>query len=66
MIDVIVNGKKQTISETNLSAFLSDRENDNTKFAVAVNEEFIPKCNYEQVVLKSGDRVELVVPMQGG
>ena len=66
MIEIILNGIKQTSSETNLSLFLASRENEGANFAVAVNEEFIPKCNYQSVELKSGDRIELVVPMQGG
>lgn len=66
MIEIILNGTKQTSSETNLSLFLLSRENQGANFAVAVNEVFIPKSNYTQIELKSGDHVELVVPMQGG
>ncbi|MCW8878728.1 MAG: sulfur carrier protein ThiS [Kangiellaceae bacterium] len=66
MIEIILNGTKQTSSETNLSLFLSSRENQGANFAVALNEEFVPKCNYQKIELKSGDRIELVVPMQGG
>jgi thiamine biosynthesis protein ThiS len=33
---------------------------------VAVNEEFVPKGAYARIRLAAGDRIELVVPMEGG
>lgn len=47
----------QAIIEWNLSA---------QQFAIAVNENFIPQSQYANTILQSGDRVELLVPMQGG
>lgn len=35
-------------------------------FAVAVNMEFIPRSLYGETLLREGDRVEIVLPMQGG
>ncbi|MET1254449.1 sulfur carrier protein ThiS [Aliikangiella maris] len=35
-------------------------------YAVAVNEQFIPRSQHSQQVLQEGDSIELVVPMQGG
>jgi len=34
--------------------------------AVAVNREITPKATYASVVLRDGDRVEIVRPMGGG
>lgn len=35
-------------------------------FAIAVNMEFVPRSLYGETVLKDQDRVEIVLPMQGG
>jgi sulfur carrier protein len=35
-------------------------------FAVAVNEQFVPRGGYAEIALKAGDRIEILVPMQGG
>ena len=35
-------------------------------FAAAVNLEFVPRGQYAQRLLKSGDRVELIAPITGG
>ncbi|MHC9512019.1 sulfur carrier protein ThiS [Kangiella sp. M94] len=35
-------------------------------FAIAVNMEFVPRSLYAETMLKEDDRVEIVLPMQGG
>lgn len=35
-------------------------------FAIAVNMEFVPRSLYGETLLREGDRVEIVLPMQGG
>lgn len=35
-------------------------------FAAAVNLQFVPKAHYEQTLLQSGDRVEIILPVTGG
>ncbi len=35
-------------------------------FAIAVNMEFVPRSLYAETMLKEGDRIEIVLPMQGG
>ncbi len=37
-----------------------------TNFAVAVNMEFVPRSIYSETYLKENDKVEIVLPMQGG
>ncbi|NVJ68574.1 MAG: sulfur carrier protein ThiS [Gammaproteobacteria bacterium] len=37
-----------------------------TNFAVAVNMEFVPRSIYSEILLRENDRVEIVLPMQGG
>jgi sulfur carrier protein len=35
-------------------------------FAVALNSAFVPKQKYINIILKSGDKIDIVTPMQGG
>jgi len=35
-------------------------------FAVAVNQQFIPRSAYDTTILKAGDRIEIVHPVTGG
>ncbi|WP_196138719.1 sulfur carrier protein ThiS [Aliikangiella sp. G2MR2-5] len=66
MPQVIVNGQITDVVESNLAEFLSARQNAQSSFAVALNETFVPKAEYQNTLLKEGDRIELVSPMQGG
>jgi len=34
--------------------------------AIAINNQFIPKSMFADTVLREGDRIDLIVPMQGG
>lgn len=34
--------------------------------AVALNGEFVPRSRYRETILKDGDSVEILAPMQGG
>ncbi len=35
-------------------------------FAIAINQRFIPRSMYEITLLREGDRIEFISPMQGG
>ena len=35
-------------------------------FAVALNDEFLPKSRYQEQALKQGDTLDLVTPVGGG
>jgi sulfur carrier protein len=67
MITLQLNGEKKTLkAECSIIDAINDLQLADKSFAVAVNEEFIPKSAYADVFLKEGDSVELVIPMQGG
>ncbi|TQV89107.1 sulfur carrier protein ThiS [Aliikangiella coralliicola] len=66
MIKLWLNGEQITSEALNLKVFLKEHYNDSASFAVAVNEYFVPKFDYENIELREGDRVEMVVPMAGG
>jgi sulfur carrier protein len=67
MITLQLNGEKKTLkAECSIVEAINVLQLDDKSFAVAVNEEFIPKSAYADVFLKEGDRIELLIPMHGG
>lgn len=38
----------------------------NARFAVAINQKFIPRSSYAMTFVQAGDRVEIVAAAQGG
>ena len=64
---ILLNDNEQLIDEaTALSTLVKTHGNDEAAFAIAVNDTFIPRSDYESTILNDGDRVELLIPMQGG
>ncbi len=66
---VWINGKEREVKEgTNLLNLLEElgMEIKPVGFAVAVNEEVVPKSKYRDYVLKEGDKVEIVNIVGGG
>ncbi len=62
---VYLNGNEVEIEPQSLSDFVVKHaacEN----YAVAVNQEFIPRSSYGDILLEPNDRVELLAPMVGG
>lgn len=66
MIDIIFNGENTTVEHSKLTDFLASVNTDLSACAVAINAQFVPKSDYDNTELNSGDQVELLVPMQGG
>ena len=66
MLEILINGEKVTAASDNLMALLEERFSQADKFAVAVNQVFIPRADYDNYRLSSGDQLELVMPMSGG
>ena len=66
MIAVRINGEPASLADgSTLAAALAGRGVDGS-FAVAVNEEFVPRSRYAACILRDGDDIEVVAPMQGG
>lgn len=64
---ITLNGEKIALkTEQNLQDFLADHGYEGKVFAVALNGGFLPKTTYDVTILKSGDDLEIVAPMQGG
>jgi sulfur carrier protein len=63
---VIVNGEPLPLPDPSTLAELLCVLAPSAPFAVARNEEFIPRLHYEQCAIAEGDRIEIVHPMAGG
>lgn len=65
-IRISVNGKTTEVRKnTNVLNFLR-RENINGRFLVVLNDEVIPKSAYENTLLNSGDKLDIMSPISGG
>ncbi len=64
---VHLNGTPQTLErETTITNVLKDYGYEEKVVAVAVNQNFISKSNYDEYIITDGDDIEIVAPMQGG
>ena len=67
MINISLNNELKQI-ETNmpLSDALIQWGFGETKIAVAINSEFVPRSTYSQRVILAGDQIDIVKPVGGG
>ena len=66
MMIIDVNGESATLAAgLTLAQLLAQRDCDKAVVA-AVNDTFVPRNNHSSHVLRDGDRVELLAPMEGG
>ncbi len=66
-MQIAVNGEKKSICETaSLEIALDELQVETRYFAVAINRVFVPKSLYATTMLKDGDELEILSPMQGG
>ena len=67
MITISLNGQpSQVVADTTLSEAVIDWGYAEQLFAVAINDTFVARNQYQETLLKEGDRVDVVSPMQGG
>ncbi len=67
MIEITVNGESQTLEEkTSLAEFLAQYGLHERMVVVEHNREIVPRDRYGEVVLDSGDTLEIVQMMAGG
>jgi thiamine biosynthesis protein ThiS len=67
MIQIILNGKPHNIKEkTNIISLLETLSLSEKKVAIEINEEVIPRDNYDKKILSEKDRVEIVHFIGGG
>lgn len=67
MIGIYLNDVVQKIEPTqSLRDLLIQNNHIEQHFAVAINNQLIPRVLYSTTLLNPGDRVDIIVPMQGG
>lgn len=66
-IQISVNNEPLEIAaDTLLSAALTSWSYGDSKIAVAINGEFVPRSTYSERLLKQGDLIDIVKPVGGG
>lgn len=67
MIKVSVNGEvKELENDLNVSEMIEALEYKVKGFAVAVNTTFVPIVKYSETIIKEGDTIDILAPVQGG
>ncbi|WP_040523651.1 sulfur carrier protein ThiS [Aliiglaciecola lipolytica] len=66
MKHIQINSESMTCQSTNLAELLNEKGYQNATVATAINGNFVPQQNRENTLLKEGDRIEILAPMQGG
>lgn len=66
MINIYFNSEAQQIQPQVLQDFLLQKNHTDLHFAIAINNKFVPRAVYSTTLLRDGDRVDIIVPMQGG
>lgn len=68
-ISIQINGediKVNVQSSLSQALMLSPVVGDEKSFVIALNQNFIPRSQYDSTLLKAGDDIELLSPMAGG
>ena len=67
MIKVSVNGEvKELENGLNITEMIEALEYKVKGFAVAVNTTFVPIAKYDETIIKEGDTIDILAPVQGG
>lgn len=67
MIEVFINGQAQKLSKnSSVEDAINQWQTQSTQFAVALNQQFVPKPSRASQQLENGDQLEIVTPIQGG
>lgn len=67
MIEIIINGEaKQLEDDTKLSSLIETLELANSRFAIELNQSVVPKSQFNNTILQSGDELEIVRAVGGG
>lgn len=64
---IVINGEEQAISSgKNLDELLDILELEKRSIAIELNQNLIPKSDWENHIIKSGDKIEIVQFVGGG
>jgi sulfur carrier protein len=65
-MSITVNGEEKDLTATTIAALIESLGYQSGSVAIACNEAFVPRGKYAETPVQSGDRIEIVSPMQGG
>jgi sulfur carrier protein len=65
-LSLTVNGVRMDVVASSLAALLLASGYADTRVATALNGDFVPERARSETKLKSGDRIEILTPRQGG
>lgn len=66
-IEISMNGKRVETAEPTLQALLLAQGYElKSAFACAINNTFVPRPQWPQRVLQTGDHIDIVTPITGG
>ena len=67
MISIILNGKdKQIDSNSSIEQLLKSLHLESKRLAVEINQEIVPRSDFNSFILKELDKVEIVQAIGGG
>ena len=67
MIQVSINGKPQQLKpDTTIQEMLKTLDYQNKWLGVAINTTFISKTAHDKTIIKEGDHIDILSPIQGG
>ncbi len=65
-MEIIVNGETRTATPMSIMELLRSLDIDPRRVAVELNQDILPKGEYESTILNAGDRIEIVHFVGGG
>jgi sulfur carrier protein len=67
MMTIVLNGEKQQVNDnTSISQLLRSLNLENRRLAVEINQQIIPRSDFERCILNEQDKVEIVQAIGGG
>jgi sulfur carrier protein len=65
---IFINGDKTKLNKNiSLEKFLQKNfSNLSSSYAVALNNEFVPRSSYQDIIINDGDKIEVVSAQPGG
>ena len=66
-MELTINGEKRQINESqNLADLVKELDIQIPHFAMALNQQVVPRSKYESTVIKENDQIEIVHAVGGG
>ena len=66
-MELIINGEKRKIKKSqNLADLVKELDIKSPNFAMALNQQVVPRSKYESTAIKENDQIEIVHAVGGG